>query len=247
METKKRAPKDATDGAPTQDFVIAEALIEDIVEWRYPPGTWLREREIAARFQVSHAPVREALRHVARAGFVEIVPWRGARVAEIDLHGAHEVLELWKAVFGVVCRLAAERMTPDHHVELLSLLGDYEAAVKDTPDPQVHTAAAFRIGRFIAEACGGGLAEDLLGKMGRLARWQHKLLSTEYIGRYPSPPGQHSARLFRELCGAIVGREPERADAQARALLELTQTHLADALRDRIGELRNIERPTASV
>src|SRR3546814_2256525 len=54
------ATKTDDDSAPTQDRVIARLLTDDIVEWRIPPGSWLREREIAARFGVSHAPVREA-------------------------------------------------------------------------------------------------------------------------------------------------------------------------------------------
>src|SRR3546814_16204895 len=72
------ATKTEDDSAPTQDRVIARLLIDDIVEWRIPPGTWLREREIAARFDVSHAPVREAFRHLASIGLVKVVPWRGA-------------------------------------------------------------------------------------------------------------------------------------------------------------------------
>ena len=59
--------------APTHDRVIARLLTDDIVEWRIPPGAWLREREIAARFDVSHAPVREAFRHLARIGLVKVV------------------------------------------------------------------------------------------------------------------------------------------------------------------------------
>lgn len=52
------------ESAPTQDRVIARLLTDDIVEWRIRPGSWLREREIAERFGVSHAPVREAFRHL---------------------------------------------------------------------------------------------------------------------------------------------------------------------------------------
>src|SRR3546814_14970488 len=71
------ATKTEDDSAPTQDRVIARLLTDDIVEWRIPPGSWLREREIAARFGVSHAPVRAAFRRLARIGLVKVVPWRG--------------------------------------------------------------------------------------------------------------------------------------------------------------------------
>src|SRR3546814_6040270 len=71
------ATKTDDDSAPTQDRVIARLLTDDIVEWRIPPGSWLREREIAARFGVSHAPVREAFRPTGRIGLAQVRPWRG--------------------------------------------------------------------------------------------------------------------------------------------------------------------------
>src|SRR3546814_20278662 len=90
---------------------MARLLCAASVEWRIPPGTWLREREIAARFDVSHAPVREAFRHLASIGLVKVVPWRGAYAIDVDDHGADELYELWKALFGVVCRLACPAMS----------------------------------------------------------------------------------------------------------------------------------------
>src|SRR3546814_7507511 len=85
------ATKTEDDSAPTQDRVIARLLIDDIVEWRIPPGTWLRERETAARFDVSYAPVREAFRPLASIGLVKVVPWRGAYAIDVDDHGADEI------------------------------------------------------------------------------------------------------------------------------------------------------------
>src|SRR3546814_13257453 len=90
------------------------------------------EREIAARFGVSHAPVREAFRHLARIGLVKVVPWRGTYVIDIDEHAANEVYELWKSLFGVVCRLAAVEMTDRDGRELMHRLVDYKAVTKRT-------------------------------------------------------------------------------------------------------------------
>src|SRR3546814_12740537 len=120
------ATKTDDDSAPTQDRVIARLLTDDIVEWRIPPGSWLREREIAARFGVSHAPVREAFRHLARIGLVKVVPWRGTYVIDIDEHAANEVYELWTSLFGVVCRLDAVEMKDRAGRELVPSLVEYK-------------------------------------------------------------------------------------------------------------------------
>src|SRR3546814_16559771 len=93
------ATKTDDDSAPTQDRVIARLLTDAIVEWRIPPGSWLREREIAARFGVSHAPVREAFRHLARIGLVKVVPVPGPSVIALSAHASNAVSAPVKTVF----------------------------------------------------------------------------------------------------------------------------------------------------
>jgi DNA-binding FadR family transcriptional regulator len=66
------------------DVEIANRLIREIIGLKLAPGSWLREQEIAARFGVSRSPVREALRHIAKQGFVEMHPWRGAQLVELS-------------------------------------------------------------------------------------------------------------------------------------------------------------------
>ena len=197
---------------PTQDRVIADALIEDIVEWRITPGSWIREREIAARFGVSHAPVREAFRHVANIGFIQVVPWRGAHVIEIDRHAAIEVLELWKAMFGVVCRLAATAMSDADGVELLRRLDRYRALVHETSDTFEHLAMSNRVGAFIARRCGGLLATDMLDRIALFARWQHHVIAANYFspdaGRKSAVPVRCARRAYRGAaarCGGCRG------------------------------------------
>lgn len=210
------AARRAQEDPPTQDRVIADALIEDIVEWRIKPGAWLREREVAARFGVSHAPVREAFRHVANIGFVQVVPWRGAHVIEIDRHAAIEVLELWKAMFGVVCRLAATAMSDADGAELLRRLDSYRALVYETNNTFEHLAMSNRIGAFIARRCGGQLATDMLNRIALFARWQHHVLSENY---FSPEAGRESSGLYDQLGAHIVAHNGEAADAAARALL----------------------------
>src|SRR3546814_3061578 len=120
------ATKTEDASAPPHHRVISRLLIDDIVVLRSPPGTCLREREIAARFDVSHAPVREAFRHLASIGLVKVVPWRGAYAIDVDDHGADEIYELWKALFGVVCRLACTAMSDRDGRELMHRLIEYK-------------------------------------------------------------------------------------------------------------------------
>jgi DNA-binding GntR family transcriptional regulator len=216
----------------TQDRHIASALIEDIVEWRIPPGSWIREREIAERFDVSHAPVREAFRHVANTGFVNVVPWRGAHVIEIDRHAFDEVFELWKALFGVVCRLAASKLTEDQGQELLRRLNAYDRLVRNTGNTFEHLTASNRIGAFIARASGAVLATELLNRIALFARWQHHVITkaevTDEAGIVQA--GIRSAELYFELVRALIRRDPEESDRRARSLLQHLQDRSVEPL-----------------
>jgi DNA-binding GntR family transcriptional regulator len=211
----------------TQDRQIAAALIDDIVEWRIPPGAWIREREIAERFGVSHAPVREAFRHVANSGFVNVVPWRGAHVIEIDRHAVREVFELWKALFGVVCRMAATSLTAEQGRELMQRLDEYDRLVRRTQNTFKHLAASNRIGAFIARNSGAALATEMLNRIALLARWQHHVIAKEFFSK---EAGIESARLYRELARALIEREPDLADTRARELLKHLQERSVEPL-----------------
>ncbi len=217
--------------APTQDRIIARLLIEDIVEWRIPPGSWLREREIATRFHVSHAPVREAFRHIASIGLIKAVPWRGAFVIDIDHHAANEVYELWKALFGVVCRLACAEMSDRDGRELMHRLVEYKDVTQRTNNAFAHLEVSNRIGRFIAKRSNAPMAIELLDRLALHARWQHNVFTPEFIAAHDTDEtGKRSAVIYEQLCRAIVARQPDAADQLARDLIATSQQKFAQAL-----------------
>ncbi len=218
--------------APTQDRVIARLLTDDIVAWRIPPGSWLREREIAERFDVSHAPVREAFRHLSRIGLVKVVPWRGTFVIDIDQHAATEVYELWKSLFGVVCRLASTEMSDRDGRELLHRLVEYKDVTQRTENTFEHIKVSNRIGRFIAKRSNAPLALELLDRIALLARWQHNVYTNSYIEEHGNEAGRRSAVLYEKLCRHIVAREGDAADAAARELIAVTQDSFGQALEE---------------
>ena len=247
--SKNSEKKPSGEKAPTQDQLIAQALVQDIMDWKIPPGTWIRERAVAERFNVSHAPVREAFKQLTNIGLVEVTPWRGARVIEIDRHKTTEVLELWKAMFGVVCRLAADAMTEEDGKELLRRLEEYKAIVRKTGKTFEHLDVANRIGSFIAWRCEGALAREMLDRLALLARWQHHVISDKFGEDLPKEPALRSAEIYEELCLHIVRRDADKADESARALIGNLQTHFADVLEDYLAKAeaeKNAQQTTRS-
>ena len=51
---------------------------DEIIDGKYPGGTFLIENELCKQFAVSRTPVREALIRLAQDRFVNLIPNRGA-------------------------------------------------------------------------------------------------------------------------------------------------------------------------
>ena len=86
--------------ATTLRGAAVETLRDGIVRGVIPPGTLLRETELAERLGVSATPVREALGELAAEGLVEIEAHKLKRVARLDMEATHELLQvqaqLWR-------------------------------------------------------------------------------------------------------------------------------------------------------
>lgn len=99
--------------AQTTSDLIADALREDIQSGETPPGTALRQEDLAKRFSVSRIPVREALRALERDGLVQVHPNRGAFVVELTVAQIRENIELRILLEGELIAKAVPAMTAE--------------------------------------------------------------------------------------------------------------------------------------
>ncbi|GGP23433.1 GntR family transcriptional regulator [Silvimonas iriomotensis] len=75
----------------TRDEAIYENLHTAIFEVQLPPGTRLPEDDLAETFGVSRTGIRKVLQRLAHERLVEIVPNKGASVAQPSVKEAREV------------------------------------------------------------------------------------------------------------------------------------------------------------
>ena len=87
---------------------IYDAVRADILACRLAPGEEMREQELADRYQVSRAPVRDALLRLEREQLVTVQPRQGSRVTSISLADARDIFR-YRAVLEPACAaMAAE-------------------------------------------------------------------------------------------------------------------------------------------
>ena len=93
----------------TRASVITAKLELDILAGKLPPGMRLDEEGIGKRFGVSRTPVREAFKHLASSGLIELKPHTGAYVARLSIANLVEMFEMMAILEGACAALAARR------------------------------------------------------------------------------------------------------------------------------------------
>jgi DNA-binding GntR family transcriptional regulator len=129
-------PNDTTDGLhpPRGRGALAadvcRRLADEIVVGLLPPDTRLDETTLAARFQVSRTPVREALKQLLIMGLVQYRPNRGSVVAAVTPEQLDQMFEAIGELEAACARHAALRMSEPERAELRQLHAEGRLAMQ---------------------------------------------------------------------------------------------------------------------
>jgi DNA-binding GntR family transcriptional regulator len=111
---------------------VAESLRELILSGEMPPGSRIRQEELAERFGLSRIPVREALRRLESDGLVMLVPNSSAWVAKIDMAECIEVYKIRERLESLAVSEAVPNMSDEH----VTMLGDLVARMEASHDTE---------------------------------------------------------------------------------------------------------------
>ncbi|HSR13151.1 MAG TPA: GntR family transcriptional regulator, partial [Thermodesulfobacteriota bacterium] len=98
---------------------IYESLRKDILELKMKPGQKLSEIQLARKFLVSRAPVRDAIRRLHQENFLLVKPQVGTIVMPISLLKAMDILEVRIRLEPFAAALAAPKIT-NEDIDLLN-------------------------------------------------------------------------------------------------------------------------------
>ncbi|MDX1536085.1 GntR family transcriptional regulator [Arsukibacterium sp.] len=112
-----------------QPVTAADRVLQEIqraiVEGDIAAGSKISEPELARRFDLSRAPLREALARLERCHLIERIPNAGARVVTLSTAGLLALYQLRENLEGLACKLAAEHMTEAEITEVRQLLDQH--------------------------------------------------------------------------------------------------------------------------
>ncbi|RKD25498.1 transcriptional regulator, GntR family [Caminicella sporogenes DSM 14501] len=110
--------------------VVFEYLRNSILNGELEPGERLMELQLAEQLGVSRTPIREAIRKLELEGLVEMIPRKGAYVADLSIKDVLDVLEVRMFLEGLAAYLAAERMSEEEIEELKGILEKFENSIE---------------------------------------------------------------------------------------------------------------------
>lgn len=171
---------------------IAQELEHEILSGDRALGERLDERDLAAHFNASRTPVREALHRLAASGLVVVNGRSGTRVARLTLIQLLDAFKVVAELEALAAEQAARRITPDQVAELEAIQVDCEAATTEHDVTRFYDANV-RFHEGIIAACGNWMLREQLHGAKLIAPYRRYI--TSQPGRMASSIVEHGAIL----------------------------------------------------
>ncbi|MCX5196008.1 GntR family transcriptional regulator [Streptomyces sp. NBC_00249] len=133
---------------------IADALRDEVLAGRLPPGTEFTVKQIAEQYEVSATPVREALVDLSAQGLLESVQHRGFRVRVYTVDDFRGMIEARTLILdGIFRRLVERGVSPEAGELLVSVRRRAEEARRATRSGSLEVLIGYDL-RFWRELSG---------------------------------------------------------------------------------------------
>jgi DNA-binding GntR family transcriptional regulator len=198
--------------APRLIDQVYKRLLDAISDHTLPPGSRIRQDELADRLRVSRQPISHALHLLYRQGLVVEAGRKGFRVTPVDPDHIRHLYEVRAALDGLAARLAASRVREDQAGarKLESALHRGRGITADTPLPElIRLDVAFH--QALYELSGNPAIEDTIGP-----QWPHMRRSMACVlsaPRYPLTVWEEHGAITKRVLAA----DPDKAERAARS------------------------------
>lgn len=192
--------------------IVADGIRVEILDGRIAPGERINVRELGRRLEVSHIPIREAVRLLEAEGFVDTRPNVGAVAAGVSLVELEEVYELRRMIEPIVAKRAAVAMSEDDIARVRQVLAELEELERQVDG--IDDDIIFVHRQFHWELLAPGASPLIERTLRNLWRVSERYVRLTRGAALPVADVQHAE--MAELC--------ERRDGEA--LAELLNDHL---------------------
>lgn len=178
------------------------------MEGLLPPGRHVDEKLLCEQFEISRTPLREALKVLSSEGLVDLLPNRGARVAEISPCLVRECFEAAAGLERTAAELAALRASV-RDTEALAAIQDEMEGYYRADNELDYFAVNDRAHTMVVEFSGNSILVSMH------ARLMTKIRQARFAGLTVPNRWHESILEHREILEALVARDALRAGAAA--------------------------------
>lgn len=209
---------------------IRTAIEAEILSGARPPGASIDEKALAASFNASRTPVREALMLLSAQGLVHIAPRSGIYVRRPSAAELAALLEALCELESTLARLAARRATPEMAAALMQSLDAASRCAKANDRSGYAKANAVLHDHIYDGSSNPVLVEQVRGVRKRLAAYRQR--GFDQPGRLQTSDQEHHriVNAIRQGDGeaaASAMREHISAGGEALVALLLASNALA--------------------
>jgi DNA-binding GntR family transcriptional regulator len=234
-------PTAATFTLPEQ---IAKEIGTAIIAGEIPGGTRLQEVDIATRFRVSRAPVREALRMLERDGLIAINARRGAQVTELTPKELNDLFDPRIVLNGLLARRVAESATPSFAASFRAGVLEIERIAREG-DTDDYVQGVFRLHRLMSEGCDNDYLKRIVFLLA------HQTARYTRLGLSTAVRRQQSIANWKRVAKAIECGDADEAQRASEQLARDSRDMAMTLLTKQLGEPRarnsSIRAPSSKV
>ncbi|MEM9684684.1 MAG: GntR family transcriptional regulator [Pseudomonadota bacterium] len=209
MAKKKTATGKRSNGGVDVFGILRERLSSHAL----PPGSRLREQDLASEFGVSRARIREAFGALEQRGLIERIPNRGAVVVRLDPRQIYDIYDVRRVLESYVARLAAERAAAGAWDDLIELFDRPLEAALANGDFDAYLAGLVTLHSRMIDCADNQILADMLDLIGDKTRFITR--------RVVILPGRAELglKLHRRLLKALARGDADAAEEEMRQIL----------------------------
>lgn len=197
--------------------VIARQLRDAIMTGALPPGTQLGETELAARFQVSRGPLREAMQHLVSEGLLRSERHRGLFVIDLEPGDVYDIYAARSAIERAAMVRALRGGDRDRIADVLEQTVAEMATAASEDDPTALSTADLKFHEALINASGS----KRLVRMARTLLIETRMCLTALQSTYQRV--EERVEEHTKLIQALRDGDEETA-------LTLLEAHMEDAV-----------------
>lgn len=193
-------------------------------------GEKINEQVLSDKMGVSRTPIREALRTLNSEGLIELIPRRGAFVAQFSDADIREMFEVMSGLEALCIRLAMPKLS-DVDIEKLEKLHSDMEALYTQRDHKAYLKVNWKIHDYIQNLADNKLLNGIINDL------RKKVVLLRQRQLYQPGRFSRSIQEHREILAAIKSRDSAAAEeAMANHLLRQGQSLVGELHEEPIGE-----------